>query len=130
MLVKHSRYALRRSLHTLVPQNQEFSGILKIERIPCVGRFMYTLELNLKQMPIPLSVQKKAVEDAKADYDRIVAALKSGSSTLIELTCEQVPDKKVSLLSGEVVAVQMYEKSGTTAASGKPPGFFSLVGEQ
>ena len=91
---------------------------------------MYTLELNLKQTPLPLSVQKKAMEDAKADYDRIVAALQSGSSTLIELTCEQVTDKRVSFFSGEVVAVQMYEKSGTTTASGKPPGFFSLVGEQ
>lgn len=130
MFANHSSYVLRRSLQTLVPQNQDFSGILKIERIPCVGRFMYTLELNLKQTPLSLSVQKKTMEDAKADYDRIVAALKSGSSTLLELTCEQVPDKKVSFLSGEVVAVQMYEKSGTTAASGKPPGFFSLVGEQ
>ncbi|MDA0672428.1 MAG: hypothetical protein O3C67_01805 [Cyanobacteria bacterium] len=91
---------------------------------------MYTLELNLKQTPLPLSVQKKTLEDAKADYDRIVAALQAGGSTLLELTCEQVPDKKVSFLSGEVAAVQMYEKSGTTSASGKPPGFFSLVGDQ
>ncbi|WP_027269232.1 hypothetical protein [Leptolyngbya sp. PCC 6406] len=91
---------------------------------------MYTLEINLKQSPLPLNVQKKTMEEAKTEYDRIVAALKSGGSTLLELTCEQVPDKHLSVLSSEVAAVQLYEKSGTTSASGKPPGFFSMVGEQ
>ncbi|MBE7386017.1 MAG: hypothetical protein F6J95_032100 [Leptolyngbya sp. SIO1E4] len=91
---------------------------------------MYTLELNLKQTPLPLMIQKQSLEDAKADYQRVTDALNAGNPVLLELTCDQVPDKRVSVLVSEVAAVQMYEKSGTASASGKPPGFFSMVGEQ
>ena len=91
---------------------------------------MHTIELNLKQSPLPLSVQKKSAEDAQADYQRVMDALKTGNAVVLELTCDQVPDKRISVLANEVAAVQMYEKSGTASASGKPPGFFSLVGEQ
>jgi hypothetical protein len=90
---------------------------------------MYTLELNLQQTPLPLSVQKKTLEEAQTEYDRIVKALGSGETSLLELTCEQVPNKKISVLSSALVAVQIYEKSGTTSASGRPPGFFSLAAE-
>lgn len=87
---------------------------------------MYTLELNLKQSPLTLSIQKKTLEAAQADYDRVVAALNGDKAVLLELTCEQVPAKRLSCLSGEVAAVQVYEKSATSA-SGKPPGFFGLA---
>lgn len=90
---------------------------------------MYTLELNLKQSPLPLAVQKKSLEEAQADYQRIVEALNTGNSVVFELTCDQVPNKHISLLASEVAAVQIYEKSGTASASGKPPGFFSLLGD-
>ncbi|MEO1297296.1 MAG: hypothetical protein AAFW75_16215 [Cyanobacteria bacterium J06636_16] len=89
---------------------------------------MYTLELNLKHSPLPLSVQKKEAADAKADYQRVMDALKTGNAVVIELTCDQVPEKHISVLASEIAAVQIYEKSGTTSASGKPPGFFSMVG--
>ena len=87
---------------------------------------MYTLELNLKQSPLPLSVQKKTLEAAQADYDRAIAALKGEGEALLEFTCEQVPEKRISCLSSEVAAVQLYEKSASSA-SGKPPGFFGLA---
>ncbi|MEM9005667.1 MAG: hypothetical protein AAGE59_19355 [Cyanobacteria bacterium P01_F01_bin.86] len=89
---------------------------------------MYTLELNLKQSPLPLTVQKKELEEAKTDYQRVQDALKTGNAVVIELTCDQIPDKHISVLANEIAAVQLYEKSGTASASGKPPGFFSLVG--
>jgi hypothetical protein len=41
---------------------------------------------------------------------------------VLELTCEKEPEKMVSLLSSEVVAVQLFEKSAS-AAGGKRPGF-------
>jgi len=91
---------------------------------------MYTLELNLKQSPLPITLQKKALEDAQADYQRISEALQGGNAVALELTCDQVPDKRVMVLVSELAAVQIYEKSGTTSASGKPPGFFSMIGEQ
>lgn len=90
---------------------------------------MFTVELNLKHSPAPVSIQKKSSEEAEADYQRITEALNSGNTVMIELACEQIPNKRVSILLSEVAAVQIYEKSGTTSASGKPPGFFSLVGE-
>ena len=90
---------------------------------------MYTLELNLKQSPSPVTIQKKASEEAQADYQRITDALKAGDTVILELECDQVPDKRVSILVSEIAAVQIYEKSGTASASGKPPGFFSMVSE-
>ncbi|NER81428.1 MAG: hypothetical protein F6K42_18045 [Leptolyngbya sp. SIO1D8] len=91
---------------------------------------MYTLELNLKQSPLPLMIQKQSLEDAETDYKRVTDALNTGNAVLLELTCDQVPNKRVTILVSEIAAIQMYEKSGTASASGKPPGFFSLVGEQ
>ena len=41
---------------------------------------------------------------------------------LLELTCEQVEDKKVTVLVQEVLAVQIYEKTGATGGT-KRPGF-------
>lgn len=91
---------------------------------------MHTLEVNLKHSPLPLMIQKETMEAAQADYQRVTEALKGGNPVLVELTCDQTPDKHISILVSEIAAVQLYEKSGTTSASGKPPGFFSLVGEQ
>ena len=91
---------------------------------------MYTLEINLKHSALPISVLKQELEAAQADYSRLTDALKSGSAVFLEVTCDQIPNKSVTVLTSEVAAVQMYEKSGTASASGKPPGFFSLVGDQ
>ena len=41
---------------------------------------------------------------------------------MLELTCEKDEDKRVSLLSSEILAVQTYEKSATGAGS-RRPGF-------
>ena len=91
---------------------------------------MHTLELNLKHSPLPLMIQKETLEAAQADYQKVLEALKGGNIVVLELICDQVPDKHVSILVSEIAAVQLYEKSGTTSASGKPPGFFALVGEE
>jgi hypothetical protein len=90
---------------------------------------MYTLELNLKHSPLPLMIQKESLEAAQADYRRITEALSNGNAVVIELSCDQIPNKHVNVLVSELAAVQMYEKSGTASASGKPPGFFAMVGE-
>ncbi len=90
---------------------------------------MYTLELNLKHSPLPIAVQKQELEAAQADYNRLTDALKSGTTVVLELTCDQIPGKAITVLTSEVAAVQIYEKSGTASASGKPPGFFALMGE-
>jgi hypothetical protein len=88
---------------------------------------MHTLELNLKQSPLPLMIQKETLEAAQADYKKVTEALTSSTPVVLELTCDQVTNKHISILASEIAAVQLYEKSGTTSASGRPPGFFSLA---
>jgi hypothetical protein len=85
---------------------------------------MFTIDLTLKTNPVSLSVQRKTTEDAEALYQQILTAIRSGSSEILELTCDRQPEKKVAILSDQISAVQISQKSGS-AASGKPPGFFA-----
>ena len=83
---------------------------------------MYVIELALRMSPVPVSVQRKEAEAAEALYQQIRRALESGQPRLLELTCEKVEGKKVTLLTSEVLAVQLYEKTAATGGS-KRPGF-------
>ena len=83
---------------------------------------MYVIELALRMSPIPVSVQRKEAEAAVDLYQQIRQALESGQPRLLELTCEKVEGKKVTLLISEVLAVQLYEKTAATGGS-KRPGF-------
>jgi len=84
---------------------------------------MFTIDLTLKTNPVSLSVQRKTVEDAEALYQKITAAIRSNQSEILELTCDRQPEKKIGILSDQISAVQISQKS-SSAASGKPPGFF------
>jgi predicted ribosome quality control (RQC) complex YloA/Tae2 family protein len=88
---------------------------------------MFMIDVSLKNAPVTLSVQRKSLEAAEALYQQILAAIQTGSPTMLELTCEQQTEKKVAILTAEVAAVQMFEKSGTAASSGRPPGFFAIA---
>lgn len=91
---------------------------------------MFVLELVLRYSPVSLSVQRKSEEDAMALYRQILGVMQDSAATpLLELTCEKEVDKKIAVLTGEILAVQLSEKSGTAAASGRPPGFFALASE-
>ena len=83
---------------------------------------MYVIELALRMSPVPVSVQRKELADADALYQQIRQALDHGQPRLLELTCEKVEGKKVTLLISEVLAVQLYEKASATGGS-KRPGF-------
>lgn len=83
---------------------------------------MYIIEVSLKYTPMPLSVQRKAQEDAETVYKAVVDAMRSNNPKILELTCEHQPDKKVSVVSAELASVQVYEKSGSAMTS-KRPGF-------
>ena len=83
---------------------------------------MYVIELALRMSSVPVSVQRKEAEAAEALYQQICQALESGQPRLLELTCEKVEGKKVTLLISEVLAVQLYEKTAATGGS-KRPGF-------
>ncbi len=83
---------------------------------------MYIIELALKLSPLPLSVQRKELKDAQALYGQVRQAMDKGQPRLLELTCEKVEDKKVTVISADVLAVQIYEKTAATGGS-KRPGF-------
>ena len=83
---------------------------------------MYCIELSIKLTPLPLIVQRKDHADASRLYCEIVDSIQKGNQRLIELSCEKVEDKKISVLVSEIVAVQIYEKTSSSGSS-KRPGF-------
>ena len=83
---------------------------------------VYVIELALKLSPLPVSVQRKTLADAETVYQQVRKCLERGQPHLLELSCEKVEDKKVTVLVSEIVAVQLYEKTAATGGS-KRPGF-------
>ena len=83
---------------------------------------MYVIELALKFSPLPLSVQRKNLGDAQALYNNVRQCIERGQQRLLELTCEKVESKKLTVLAQEILAVQMYEKTAATGGT-KRPGF-------
>lgn len=88
---------------------------------------MYVIDVTLKNNPLSLSVERKLVEEAEALYKQILEAIRSGNAVTLELTCDRQPEKKIGILTSEISAVQMAEKSSTAAAGGRPPGFFAIT---
>ena len=83
---------------------------------------MYCIELTIKLSPIPLIVQRKKHSDAERLYAVIRESIQKGNQKLLELNCEKVEDKKIAVLSSEILAVQIYEKTSSSGGS-KRPGF-------
>ena len=88
---------------------------------------MFTIDLILKNTPFPLSLQRKALEDAESVYKQILEAMRSGSPDIVELTCDRQTEKKVAIRASEISGVQMSQKASTAAAGGRAPGFFALA---
>ena len=82
---------------------------------------MYCIELTIKLSPMPLVVQRKEHVDAQRLYSEVVDAIQKGNQRFLELTCEKVEDKKITVLVSEITAVQIYEKTST--GTSKRPGF-------
>ena len=85
---------------------------------------MYSLEISLRYSPFPLSIQKKDYQVVKRIYDEIKDSMSGNdeNTALIELSCEKVQDKLITVLAKEVISVQIYEKSAVAGGS-KRPGF-------
>jgi hypothetical protein len=83
---------------------------------------MYVVELSLRLSPMPVAVQRRELADGQALYDTVRQALEGQGPRVLELSCDKDPEKRVSLLSSEVVAVQIYEKTAS-GSGGKRPGF-------
>ena len=83
---------------------------------------MYSLELTIKLSPLPLIVQRKEHGDAKRLYSEVIDTIQKGNQRFLELTCEKVEDKRITVLVSEIIAVQIYEKTSSSGSS-KRPGF-------
>ena len=83
---------------------------------------MYCIELTIKFSPLPFIVQRKEHGDAKRLYAEVIDSIRKGNQRLIELNCEKVEDKKITVLVSEIIAVQIYEKTSSSGSS-KRPGF-------
>jgi hypothetical protein len=83
---------------------------------------MFVIELSLKLSPMPVAVQRKELAGAEAVYNNVRQAMESGQPRLLELNCEKAEEKRICLLSSEILAVQLYEKSAIGSGS-KRPGF-------
>ncbi len=83
---------------------------------------MYCIELSIKLSPLPFIVQRKEKGDAQRLYNEVIDSMKKGNQRLLELTCEKVEDKKMTVLVSEILAVQIYEKTSSSGGS-KRPGF-------
>ena len=88
---------------------------------------MFTLELSLRYSPFPISIQKKERDDVLMVFEQIKNAMRENAEpVLIDLTCDKMNSKSIAVLSKEIIAVQIYEKSAIAGGS-KRPGF-SLEG--
>ena len=83
---------------------------------------MYVIELALRMSPMPVSVQRKEQNAAEEVYQQVKTALEQGQPRLLELTCEKVDGKRLSVLTSDLLAVQIYEKTAASSGS-KRPGF-------
>ena len=82
---------------------------------------MYCIELTIKLSPMPLVVQRKEHGDANRLYSEVIDSIKNGNQRLLELSCEKVEDKRITVLVSEITAVQIYEN--TSSSTSKRPGF-------
>ncbi len=83
---------------------------------------MFVVEITLRLSPMPVAVQRKELEGAQQLYGTVRQALESGEPRLLDLSCEKDEQKRITLLSSEILAIQMYEKSAV-GGGGKRPGF-------
>ncbi len=84
---------------------------------------MFTLEITLRYSPFPISIQKKEKNDIVIIFEQIKNSMKGNdNSIVIDLTCDKMNSKSIAVLSKEIIAVQIYEKSAIAGGS-KRPGF-------
>ena len=99
---------------------------LQLGCLPKFLQYMYVIEILIKNTAMPMSVQRKTVEEATTVYQQVLSAMRSNDRGLLELACDRQPEKKIAVMTDSIVAAQMYEKSGA-AASGKTPGFVAFT---
>lgn len=86
---------------------------------------MHTINIVVKNTPLPISVERKEAEEAEKVYQEIISAMKAQSPQVIELTCDKQEGKKIALVSTAIAAAVMSQSAGANAA--RPTGFFAAT---
>jgi len=73
---------------------------------------MYTIELTTRLNPGTIAVEYKKPVEAETLYNQICHSMETGVPRMIHLTCESKMNKKVCVLTSEILAVQIYEGVG------------------
>lgn len=89
---------------------------------------MFSIDVILKYSPIPVSVQRKDKEAAQGVYEQVKSVISAEPAQLLELTCDKQPDKTIAVLSDQISAVVISQKTAT--ASGRTPGFLVTSGDE
>ena len=89
---------------------------------------MHTINILVKNTALPISIERKELEDAKKVYQEIISAMKADSPQVLELTCEKQEGKQVAIVSTGIAAAVMSQNSG--ASANRPAGFFTAVGAE
>lgn len=90
---------------------------------------MFTIDIVLQDIPLPVSVQRKESEAAESLYQQLLQVMRSGSSEVVELTCDKDEDKKVAIKGNLISGISLNKKSGGMA-EGRVPGFFTATAEK
>ena len=89
---------------------------------------MITINLLVRYIPTPLSVEKEEEAAAQALYNEVLEAMKSSVPRIVELTCDKQTDKKIAVISDQITGVVLSQKDGSNTG-GKVPGFFAAINE-
>ena len=90
---------------------------------------MYTIDIVLQDIPLPISVQRKESEAAESLYQQILQVMRSGSSDVVEFTCDKDEEKRVAVKGNLICGISLNKKSGGMA-EGRVPGFFASVADK
>jgi hypothetical protein len=128
MSINTQNYPYSHQSHSLTTRfgSQLFISVQLGFTISKFDLYMYVIEILLKNTAMPMSVQRKTVEEATTVYQQVLAAMGSSERSLLELSCDRQPEKKIAVMTDLIVAAQMYEKSGG-AAAGKTTGFAAFA---
>ena len=66
---------------------------------------VYVIELAIKMSPMPVSVQRKDQAAAEALYQQVRQTMEQGQPRLLELHCEKMEGKRVSVLSLSLIHI-------------------------
>ncbi len=79
---------------------------------------MFTIELNLRGNPVPIIINRKEQEGADSLYQLLSEAMAGNGEKVLHLTCEKQEGRKIAVLAGEILAVQVSSKTGTPTGMG------------